>query len=174
MRCTSRKTAAVLAVGAMLHVLAATAAVSRDYRTPAKKYGVDPTVLEGLCRYESGNGRKKIHHNKKGSWDVGLCQNHRSKRTNKRPRIPSDKDSIREGAKELAYWKKQHQRFCIEGLANTGSCGPVKNCRRNHGWFGHYNWGFRVLSNHYDQKVQCFINNGFKKCEKREWKKIRF
>lgn len=148
--------------------------VSGDFTAPAAKYNVDPTILEGICRYESDSGRIRLRQNKNGSWDVGYCQkNYRGKRE-KPPKIPSNKTSLRQGAKALAYWKKQHKRFCIKGLAESGKCGAIKNCRRNHAWFGHYNWGFRVLKNGYDRKIQCFIDNNFRKCKKKRWRKIRF
>ena len=145
-----------------------------DFVTAAARNRVNPIILEGICRYESDSGRDKLHHNRNGSWDVGYCQINRLKKTKKPPRIPSDKFSLREGAKALAYWKKQHEHFCVYKLKKTGKCGGMKNCRRNHAWFGHYNWGFRVLKNSYDKKVQCFIDNGLKKCKKTQWRRIRF
>jgi len=151
------------------------------FNTIALKYAVDPVVLEGICRYESGNGRKKYHRNKNGSWDVGFCQNHRRKRK-RRPRIPTDKASITEAARELRYWKKQHNKFCNVLYSKTKRCGSilygkwrgVKNCWRPHPWWAHYNWGFRILRNNYDKKVQCFINNKFQKCKKTQWRMITF
>ncbi len=157
-----------------LLIVYAASLVTADFVTAAEKYGIDATILEGVCRYESDSGRTKLNQNKNGSWDVGYCQKNYGKKRQKKPKIPSNKTSLRQGAKALAYWKEQHQRFCVKGLAKTGKCGSVKNCRRNHAWFGHYNWGFRVLKNGYDRKVHCFINNGFRKCKRKVWRKIRF
>lgn len=145
-----------------------------DFAVAAAKYGVDATILEGICRYESDSGRIKLHRNKNGSWDVGYCQKNYGKKRQKKPKVPHDKVSLRQGAKALVYWKRQHERFCVRRLTKTGKCGAVKGCRRSHAWFGHYNWGFRVLKNGYDKKIRCFIDNGFKKCKRKVWRKIRF
>jgi len=167
----------------LFSAIIALAALSGTYfQATAKKYGVDAAVLEGICRYESGNGSKKWHRNKNKSWDIGFCQNHRTTTSDTRPKMPSDKASVREAARELLYWEKQHTKFCVKLYSSTGKCGykkygkwrGIKNCHRPHPWWGHYNWGFRVLKNNYDKKVQCFINNGFKKCKRKLWLQVRF
>lgn len=140
----------------------------------AHSHNIDPTVLEGICRYETDSGRVLVHHNRNGSWDVGYCQNHRPP-SSRRPPIPNQIDSIFEAAGELAYWKRQHRRFCVHMLNKRGTCGKViygkwrgiTSCRRDHKWFSHYNWGFRVLRNGYDRGVKCFIKKGFEKCRQR-------
>lgn len=151
-----------------------------DFAAAAAEHNIPKKLLEGICKYESDSGRVKHHKNRNGSWDVGLCQNHRGKST-KRPRIPSDIDSVEEAAEELAYWKKAHNKFCVKHYNKTGKCGyvkhgkfrGVKDCTRNHHWFSHYNHGFRVLSNNYDSKVHCFMNNNFKKCSSKKWKTMK-
>lgn len=148
----------------------------------AFKSGVDPSILEAICRYESNSGRKLTHHNKNGTWDVGYCQNHRYSTSDKHPRIPSTKASVKEAAKEIKYWKRQHEKFCVKMKTNTGRCGSIrgkkwvgiKNCHRPHPFWVHYNHGFRVLRNNYAQKVQCFMNNKNRMCKKNQWKKINF
>jgi hypothetical protein len=145
------------------------------------KTGIDPAVVEGICRHESGDGRRLVNKNKNGTWDVGYCQNNMPA-TRYRPRIPSTSESIALAVKELSYWKKQHNRFCVKMVQRWGSCGfikygqwwGIKNCRRAHPWWAHYNWGFRVLRNNYDKKVQCRINNNFKWCKRSQWKIIKF
>ena len=151
-----------------------------DFHTPAYNQGVDPKVVEGVCRYETDSGRVKVHHNRNGSWDVGYCQNHR-KVSKRQPRIPKDQASVNEAAKELRYWARQHKRFCVDMVRETNKCGKVihgkwrgiRNCKRPHYWFIHYNHGFRVNKDTYDKKVACFIENGFKKCPKKRWKRMR-
>jgi len=155
---------------------------SKLFQKEALRVGIDPVVLEGICRHESGNGMFKHHHNKNGTWDVGFCQNHRYTKSKKKPRIPTNAQSIREAAKELQYWHRQHERFCVHTLATTGKCGVVKhgkfrgikNCKRPHPWWEHYNHGFRVLTNQYGKKAQCAMNNDFKRCKKKQWSKINF
>jgi len=152
------------------------------FQSVARKYNLNPTTLEGICHFESGFGRKKVLYNKNGTWDVGYCQNNSQKRSKRRPPIPSDSMSVVLAAKELVYWKKWHNHFCVNTLKKRGTCGYMKwgkwrgihNCRRPHPWWGHYNWGFRVARNNYDKKIQCFINKGFRWCKTREWRKIRF
>jgi len=151
-----------------------------DVYTPAQKAGVNVLILEGICRYESDSGRVKVHRNKNGSWDVGYCQNHRGK-TKKQPPIPRNQSSVNEAAKELQYWYTQHQRFCVDLYKETKKCGVVrhgkwrgvKRCHKPHFWWAHYNHGFRVLSNKYDYKVNCFIKNGFKRCHPRKWGQVK-
>jgi hypothetical protein len=155
---------------------------SKVFQREALKVGIDPVVLEGICRYESGNGFFKHHHNKNGTWDVGFCQNHRYYKGDKKPKIPTNADSIKEAAKELQYWHRHHERFCVHTLKATGKCGytsggkfrGMKNFKRPHPWWEHYNHGFRVLTNRYGKKVQCFINGGFKRCKKNQWRKVNF
>ena len=143
------------------------------YDYEAKKNDIDPIVLEGICRYESDNGRILFYRNKNGSFDVGFCMNNR--RMGEPETIPTKKQSIKEAAKELKYWKRQHERFCVKMLIETGKCGftsssgrwhGIKNCKRPHPWWAHYNWGFRTSNNGYDRRVMCFMKNGFKKCKK--------
>lgn len=155
---------------------------SSVFKAQAKAKKVNPVVLEGICRYESGNGRVKHHHNKNGTWDVGFCQNHRYSTKDTAPAIPTNEESVKEAAVELSYWAKQHERFCVKMVEETGECGfqgakkwiGVKNCKKPHPWWSHYNHGFRVLNNDYAQKVQCFIDNNFKKCKKNQWTTISF
>lgn len=154
--------------------------IGLDYQTPAKKYGISAKLLEAVCRYESDHGRVLKYKNKNGTWDVGFCMNHRGK-SKFAPKIPSPQASIEEAAKELAYWKKHHTKYCVHLLENKGVCGTVKhgkwrginNCRKPHHWFHHYNSGFRVLRNYYGSKVYCLSKNGFKKCQVAEWKRLR-
>jgi hypothetical protein len=169
-------------VVAALIFLAALAVEQQSYfERYAAQYGIDPVLLEGICRYESDSGRRLRYKNKNGTWDVGFCMNHRP-RSKQPPRIPSRRASIKEAARELAYWKRQHNRFCVHRYRKTGTCGSykygkwrgVKNCWRPHAWWGHYNWGFRVSKRRYDKKVKCFIDNGFKKCRKRQWRSTKF
>lgn len=162
--------------------MALAAPSSGIFSQEATRAGINTRILKGVCHYESDFGHYLSHHNENGSWDVGYCQNHRTKKTKNHPAIPSDDASIVEAADELAYWKKQHQRFCVKLLNKTGECGSVKygkwrgvkNCKQPHPWWGHYNWGFRVKSNNYDKKIQCFMDNGFKRCKAKQWKKISF
>lgn len=169
-------------VNALQTILIIAALKSSFFARVAERYDVDPAVLEGICRYESDSGRSKSRRNKNGTWDVGYCQNHGYSKSDEVPEIPSNRASVREAAKELRYWRKQHSRFCEKLYTETGKCGEVrsgkwrgvKNCHRPHPWWGHYNWGFRVLTNNYDRKVQCFIDNGFKKCKKKRWREVKF
>jgi hypothetical protein len=144
-----------------------------NFRGPAAKRGIDPLVLEGICRYESAGGRILSHQNKNGTWDVGYCMNHRRK-TLKRPRIPSKQRSVNEAAYELSKWQAAHKKYCLKLLQEKGHCGPMKWCQRPHPWWEHYNHGYRVLKNGYAKRVQCFINKGFKRCKRKEWRKISF
>jgi len=167
-------------IWAALPVLVFSGNVNTIFIKAAAKKKVDPVVLEGICRYESGSGRSKLHHNKNGTWDVGYCQNHRYAK--QQPRIPTNRRSIREAAGELAYWKRKHQKICVELVRDTGKCyyvrygkrRGVRNCKRPHPWWEHYNHGYRVLRNNYGKKVQCSINNNFKKCKEKQWKQISF
>lgn len=151
-----------------------------NFADQAKKFNVSEKILESICRYESDSGRIKHHKNKNGTWDIGLCQNHR-KKSKRRPKMPSDIDSVAEAAEELAYWYRAHRKFCVKLYQKTGRCGNisggkfrgVKNCTRNHHWFHHYNSGFRVLLNDYGNKVYCYMNNNFKKCSKKKWKRMK-
>lgn len=163
-------------------VLMAASVHTSDFQRIAARHKVNPVILEGICRYESNHGQFKVHHNRNGTWDVGYCQNHRYDRGDNPPPIPGDRASIQEAARELKYWRKQHQKFCVDLYQSTGQCGKrrrrkwrgMKNCHRPHPWWGHYNWGFRVLKNNYDKKVQCFIDNGFKRCKEKKWRKVSF
>lgn len=154
---------------------------SGTFEKVASKYSVDSTILEGICRYESDSGRVKHHQNKNGTWDVGYCQNHLYYTGDEVPEIPSDRKSAKKAAKELKYWKHQHKRFCVDMVKETGECGfssgkkwiGVKNCKKPHHYFSHYNHGFRVLSNNYGHKVYCFVENGFNRCSKEEWRKLK-
>jgi hypothetical protein len=146
----------------------------------ANKYGVSAALLESVCRYESDSGRIKHYKNNNGTWDVGLCMNHR-KKSKKRPKIPGDVASVTEAAKELVMWRKVHNKYCVKHYNKTKTCGVirrgkfrgVKNCTRNHHWFHHYNSGNRVLKNNYGNKVYCFMKNNNKKCSEKKWKKMK-
>lgn len=150
-----------------------------DFAAAAAEHNIPKKLLEGICKYESDSGRVKHYKNRNGSWDVGLCQNHR-KKSAKRPKVPNDIDSVAEAAEELAYWRKAHNKFCVKHYKKTGQCGyvrygkfrGVKNCTRNHFWWEHYNHGFRVLKNEYGRKAKCFMEKGNKKCKEKEWKKV--
>ena len=156
--------------------------LTRIFKKEAAKSDIDPNVLEGICRYESASGVFKQHRNRNGTWDVGFCQNHRYTKGVLPPNIPSNSQSISEAAKELKYWRKQHKHFCVHTLKLTGKCGynkygkfrGIKNCKRPHPWWQHYNHGFRVLTNNYGKKVQCAINNKFKRCKEKQWSKLNF
>jgi len=153
-----------------------------DVNSAATESGIDAQVLEGVCRFESGNGKFLTHHNRNGTWDVGYCQNHRYFSGNKHPRVPTVLQSVKEAAKELKYWKKQHNRFCVKLRKETGKCGftrgskwiGIKNCQRKHHWYHHYNSGFKGnISSGYGDRVHCFIKNKFKRCTKKQWKSLR-
>jgi hypothetical protein len=152
------------------------------FTKPAQNRGLDPVLLKGICLYESGGRAQQAHRNRNGTWDVGYCQNHR-RRSAEAPRIPSKRASIWEGARELAKWKRVHNKLCVKHYQATGTCGNysrdgrfrgVKNCHRPHLWFGHYNWGYRILKNNYDRKVSCLINNNFKRCKEEQWRKVKY
>jgi hypothetical protein len=168
----------------LLLLLTATFAIPSlrvDFVTAAKKHNIEPRLLEAICRFESGHGRFKYHKNRNGSWDVGLCQNHRGVSEN-RPAIPANHISVKEAAKELAYWKREHNKYCVALYSASGACGKtingkwrgVKNCHRPHPYWSHYNHGYRVLRNGYAKRVACFMLSGLRKCSKQEWKKINF
>lgn len=142
---------------------------------------VSNKILNGVCAYESDNGRILHHKNRNGSWDVGFCMNHRGD-SEERPPIPSKEASYKEAEKELRYWKRMHFKFCVHHYLLTGECGEVKhgkwrgvkNCQRKHSWWSHYNTGFRVFGrDRYGARVACFIKSGFKKCSQEKVQQTR-
>jgi len=168
------------AITALVFVVS-TGPTTADFQYEAAKRGINPTVLAGICHYESDFGRVKVNKNKNGTWDVGYCQNN-TKRLRYVPKVPSDQVSVQKAAKELRYWKRQHNRFCVHLRKRTGKCGKmmygdwvgIKNCKRPHPWWAHYNWGFRVVRNNYGRRIQCFINSGFKRCSRKKWRRVSF
>lgn len=176
-----RPTIYLHSIAAVVVLLFLSSATQKYFERYAALWKVELLLLEGICRYESDSGRILVHKNKNGSWDVGYCMNHRKKSKNI-PKIPSRASSIREAAKELAYWERQHNKYCVKLYEEKGKCGiytrgkwrGVKDCWRPHFWWAHYNWGYRVLQNNYGHKVQCFIDNKFKKCDKNRWQTVNF
>lgn len=160
----------------LLQLIISNTAVIRN-EIPLKE--VNKTLIH-LCKYESDKGRLLHHHNKNNTWDVGYCMNHKGV-SKHMPNIPSRKQSIKEGLKELKLWRKVHNKYCVHLYNNKKVCHikknkrkiGVKNCNRKHVWYSHYNHGYRVLKNNYSFKVKCYIDNNNKKCSKKEWNKTK-
>jgi hypothetical protein len=100
----------------------------------ASRRGVPPLVVVAIIHHETGGTwRTKL---KSRTNDYGLMQVHVSRRAHKRyigkeHKLYNPDVNIYWGVRFLYYSKRWHQ----------------KNCKDDHPWWAHYNWGFRVLRN---------------------------
>lgn len=108
---------------------------------------VNPLVVVSVIHHETGGtwrARLRSHTNDYGLMQVHVSQTTHRRYTGREHLLYRPKLNIYLGTRFLGIAKKWH----------------LKNCRKkNHKWWSHYNWGFRVLKNRrYERSVSKILN----------------